>query len=292
MKSSTAFVAAVAAAVTLLDTRPAAAQFRDGVSPVLTPPAAAASPTPPDLAPALAKAYVDAGRPRIALYWNRTLSSAIQSERYSRESTQLNASATETALDKQTDGPAGKATLHDGDEKLKASRLVTKTDGVAEDPGRPLPLSERDAALLEAMFTSCMARAGLSFVDRSIIVRANAVTEHAANPDPKTNEMQSLLKYADLLLQVLVVPDRDAPLGNGFQISLTDVRTGAKLHSAYSQAVPQLPPAGPGRWVATEHGYVYQAAARPRAGVDSIGLALGRDVTVILTQALSSVSAK
>jgi hypothetical protein len=275
----------------LFDPGAAKGQFREGDGSVIAPPVPHTT-QPADPAPAFANAYSGAGRPRIVLFWNRSLGSTIQSERYSRETTQLNASAEANTLDKQTDGPAGKATLHEGDEKLKGLRTVTKTDGLVDDNTRPLPLSERNAALLEAMFMSFMARGGVNLVDRTMIIRATAVAEHPSGGDPKLNEMQSLLKYADLLLQVLFVPDKEAPLGNGFQISLTDIRTGAKLLTWYSQAIPELPAAGRGRWVATDHGYVYQAAPAPVAGVDSVGVALGRDVMLILTQTFGAMRSK
>jgi hypothetical protein len=269
---------------------PAAANdlYRPGDGVVLQPAAPRAS-EPVDPVPAFAKAYARAGRPRIVLYWNRSLSSAIQSDHFSRTTNEVSASARANASEVQ----AGRTTRYDIHGRLNGSQTITTSQGVVGDnTGRAMPLSERDAAMLEATFMSSIAKAGVNFVDRTMIIRAMAAAEHPTDAEPRLNETRSLINYADLLLQVILVSDYEAPLGSGFRISLTDIGTGEKLMTLYSRAIPDVAVAPLGRWIGTDHGYVYEAPPPASVSAESVGTALGRDVMLTLTQSFGAMAQK
>lgn len=258
---------AAAAAAAIASATPAQAQYRENQPQVLAPPPAPAPQAKIDAANDLAQAYTRAGRPRIVLYWNNELTDQTAATR---------ADVTENRFDarERRSGYSEKeTTVHIRDLPLKQARSSVFTP--------------RDAALITQAFTAEFSRAGVNFVDRSLIIRSTAAHMHRAGGDPQLIESDALARHADLLLEVIQVPDPNAPLGYAFDIRVKNLKHGMQTASIYSAGLaPQETP--PTQWVATAQGYELQQTGQQSAA-DSpaeIGKVVAHDAMRGLSQGL------
>lgn len=203
-----------------------------------------------------AQAYGQAGRPRVALWWNRQLS-----DRHSDQGRDVARLDAEVSADGR-----------------RASLASSRGREAQVDAARRSSLSERDLFQVETAFTRGLLDAGVRVVDRATIVRLAAVhkggSQAPAALDAQQLEMQALAGHADVFLEVLLSPDVDAPLGVGFRIDLKQVRSGQVLGTAYLHAMPELPPPAPAHFEARPGGYVRVSPPPPTVTVEAVGDAL------------------
>ena len=265
----------------------AAAQYRQGEPEVLSPLKAEGPAPAPDPAPAFASAYHRAGQPRIVVLWNRPFDDRIASVHETSRTTTESTSSTAGSLSTSAHGVTGSAELSGYGSASRTHRVESQTSGYQEHP-RTRSVSERNAALLEQAFMSELRRSGARLVDRALLVRRTAAQSHRGGADPRLVETDALLKHAEWLLEVQLIPDAAAPLGHAFMAQLKDLRTSREVMSVYSRAVP--PPAinEAGRWIATEQGYAYQQPRLAALGAADYGAALAREVMLTTSQQLSS----
>ena len=193
-------------------------------------------------------AYNKAGKPRIALFWNRELTDQVSTD--SREVTRINAHRS-----------------RDGNDYSLSASQGRETTAL---PHRNSSLSERDLWLVETEFTQRLLDAGAVLVDRAAIVRMTAVGASAPASMPGI-EMSALAGKADLLLEVLLTRDDSAPLGWGFRSNLKDVRSGRVLGSQYLSAMPELPPRGEPSFRAGPKGYERVEAEAVMVPIRAVG---------------------
>jgi len=261
----------------------ATAQLRPGQSPVLEPQSRPTWEPPPDIKPGFAQAYVRAGRPRILLFWNQALSEAIVSPTASSEVVRQSSASSRNAMDKSTAGPAGTARINDSESKDDSTKTTTRTSGYVEESRRQAALSERNAVMLQQTFVEEMRRGGVRFVDKALAVRTTAAKRHRDGSDPKLVETDALLANADLLMEVLFVADKDAPVGYAFDVRVKDLKAGTEIASTVTRAIPPMRPGSPPGWTTGESGYERRpAGAPPKPGVGDVGKALAHDVMVSL----------
>jgi hypothetical protein len=259
------------------------AQYRDEqpvIAPVPKPPAAKRV----DIAPLFAQAYRESGSPRIVLMWNRELSDKSQSAVVDKQTTRETGASSSNALEKTTQGTTGSATLKNASESFDRTKTVSSSRAPELEAARPNALSERNAAMLQRVFVDEMNRGGVQFVDRALAIRLTAASLHRAGGDSKLIETDALLAHADLLIEVLMIEDKDAPCGYGFDVRAKDLKRGVEITSVYSRAMPPPVPDQPGRWVAGAGDYVFKTSA-PVAGSPNaaqVGSALARDVMFTL----------
>lgn len=225
-----------------------------------------ASPRAQQTLDAFAAAYARAGRPRVALWWNRGLSDRVASE--TREVQRITAQANR--------------------EGTWAGITASRGTEVARESERRSTLAERDLFQVETEFTRRLLDAGVQVVDRATIVRL-AAGKDAQAPAPQNTqalEMAALAGHADLFLEVLLSADPAAPLGWGFRTNLKAVKSGQVLGTAYLDAMPELPPAGRGTYVARAGGYDLVPAPPAKVTVQAIGDALALQTMQELTRRL------
>ncbi len=217
---------------------------------------------------AFAAAYVRAGQPRIALWWNRSLSDRVADD------------AREVA----------RVTAQSSRDGTWASVSASRGTEVAREAARASSLSERDLFQVETEFTRRLLDAGVQVVDRAAIVRlaAGARADAATPANLQALEMAALTGHADLFLELLLTADATAPLGVGFRTNLKAVKTGLVLGTAYLHAMPELPPAGRGTYVARPGGYELVAAPAAKVSVQAIGDALALETMQELTRRLAA----
>jgi hypothetical protein len=217
-----------------------------------------------------AQAYARAGRPRIALWWNRRLDDrpADDSREIARVTAELSA-----------DGRRARVESFSGRETQAPAQRATR-------------LAERDLFQVETEFTRRLLDGGVRVVDRATLLRLTAA--HQAQPaamDLQQLEMRALLGHAEYLLEVLISADDSAPLGVGFRTDLKTVHGGQLLGSAYLTAMPELPPPGRGQYVARPGGYELMPPPPARISVQAIGDALALQAMQELARRLPSAPA-
>jgi hypothetical protein len=266
---------------------PSEAQWRANQEPVASPPIQHPI-APPDVVGPFREQYTGAGEPRILLFWNVAFDDATESNRQSVETTQRTSSDHATGLDKQTAGASGNATLHESDDK--------KTDSVEHvtavrilDPAKLTSgLSPRNAVELELAFRRTLQSAGVRLISRDASIRLTQAATDRHGVDHKLIEADAVLGRADLLLEVLMVPDQSRPLGAAFRATLTEVKSAREIASLYTPAQPELP-LYPSHYTVTDTGFE-KRQYQPRATPADIGVALAHEIMRAIGPALASGS--
>jgi hypothetical protein len=254
---------------------PTYAQWRDDQQPVVAPAIVRPSSIPDVIAPFKSQ-YQAAGEPRILLFWNVSFDDATETNRENVDTTRRTSTDSATGLDKQTNGPAGNATLHESDDK-KSETIERVTGSRLVDPAKqPNGLTSRNAVELETAFREHLQSAGVRLMNRSASIRLTQADKDRERVDPKLIEADAVLAKADLLLEVVMVPDQSTPLGAGFKITMTDIKSGAEVFSIYTAARPEIPQL-PSRYVVTDSGFE-KRQPHIQVTASDVGVALARAV--------------
>jgi hypothetical protein len=252
------------------------AQWRQDQQPVAAAPSIQRPMPPPDVTGPFRSQYQAAGEPRVLLFWNVGFDDATETNRQAVDTTKRTSTDSGTGLDKKTDGPAGSATLHESDDK-KSETIERVTSSRVVDPAKqPNGLSARNAVELETAFRDQLQSAGVRLMNRSASIRLTQAAKDRERIDPKLIEADAVLAKADLLLEVVMVPDQSTPLGAGFKVTMTDIKSGAEVFSIYTAARPELPQM-PSYYVVTDSGFE-KRQPYVQATVVDVGIALARQV--------------
>jgi hypothetical protein len=200
--------------------------------------------------------YVRRGSQRIAVYWNRQLTDRI-SQWVADERLVIGGQA---AFSKDAQSSKGDAQSSKGSESTRLSGSGEKTvarQRQATDMPRPAP-TEIWGWEFENGFLEPFMRAGARIVDRATIVRLTAARAKGTGvgsvgaPDGQTLEINALEGYADLLVEILVSPSPQSPLGYEMNAVVKDIKTGTLMAHVNARNLP--PPTGP-EYVATARGF-------------------------------------
>ncbi|MBK1695706.1 hypothetical protein [Rhodovibrio salinarum] len=206
-----------------------AAEYRTNLPTVLDRPEASAptadpAPQAATIRADFARGYANAGSPRLAVYWNRPFSARLsQWVAFGRLRIDRTASVT-GQLDDQ-DG---------GDQRLQldsaeSGKVVLERNAGQDARARRLdPLA---AAEFEAGFTRPLLASGADLVDRAVILRVtDSNIGRGTGPgrldDAQLVETEALKSFADLLVQITMLDDTDAPLDTAFQVKVTRIADG------------------------------------------------------------------
>lgn len=259
------------------------AQYRADDGPALERPQPAPAPAVQDIAPRFAEAFKRSGQPRVVLMWNRALTDHAYARVLDEEVTRETGQRASSASERLTQGQSETAKLNEGDSSDQRVKTVTRGRLTVEGPQRQSKLAERHAVVLQRAFMAEMNRGGMRFVDRALAIRNTAAAGQRQGADAQMLEIDALRAQADLLLEVLLVEDADAPAGYGFDVRAKDIRRGEELTTLYSRAIPMARSSGAGAWVPGAAGYEFrQPPAPPPPGPADIGAALARDLMLSL----------
>jgi hypothetical protein len=194
--------------------------------------------------------YAAQKSPRIAVYWNRSLT-----DRLSQWVADRRIVATgQLALMGERQAPTGDTTA-----RLAGSGERTLTEQRLErDPRRPAP-SELWGLEFENGFLDPLLRARATVVDRATILRLTAAKTTGTGvgsvgmPDEQTIEVRALQGYADLLVEILVSPAPAAPGGYVINAQVKNIASGAILAHVNSTGLAGAAPAR--EYVATSRGF-------------------------------------
>lgn len=243
-----------------------AGPYRDDEPPTLSAPVREERDDTPVL-DAFAKSYKAAGKPRVALFWNRELTDQLKRKTESVSKDTQRFSSTDS--DDLVSDSSGTHRLHEYDS-LKES-VSKQTENEYDDNHRD-GLNEKGDTILRTVFRDMMASAGVHFVDRTLMMRTTAAKNDSK--DSQLTETKGLIGKADWLMEIVLVHDADAPLKYGFKVSVKSLKKSQVLAEFYTQALPQ--PQGKQPYVATSNGFERAPARQP--GVHDIGYSLGLEV--------------
>lgn len=213
--------------------------YRKGMPDVLAP--APATPVPGSTfdRTAFASAYARAGRPEIAVLWNRAFTDVLQqstAQQLNIDTVRAGAARSETArlpgfAARQSEGAAMSSTTITSGE-------VKSQQGLRSGPAERVDLQMR------AAFMQALASNGVRVVDRNVTMRTTAASAKGA-VDTQQLETQALAKHARLLMEVLNTPDPAAPTGWATYVSIKRLADGIVLAEGYmtgDSTSPRPPP--------------------------------------------------
>jgi hypothetical protein len=183
-------------------------------------------------------AYRRRGSPRIAIFWNRSLTDQVDADHIDVESERGLA-----AVVGDTPPTMGIGVVSARDRMTAKAQIGSGA--------HVRVLKEPDAWRVEQGFESQLQKAGARLVDRNAIVRL-AGTAAGAAPDIQRVEVSALKGYADILVEILAARDSGSSSGYLFRATAKDVRDGRILADVTSDGLEK--PAAT-EWVATARGF-------------------------------------
>lgn len=146
-------------------------------------------------------AYARAGRPRIAILWNRELTADADTPREEVTTLTVDGHSQADGWQRETARRHGSA-IDAGARAEHHGQAEWRTSMRALDPGvRPAPSGENDDFDTERGFADMLAGAGTRLIDRTAIVRTGALGTDTANL--QAIETRALLDKADWTLEVV-----------------------------------------------------------------------------------------
>jgi hypothetical protein len=242
-----------AALATLMIVAPVHAQYGDGLPAVRTPPAPPVV-AKPNIGAAFAAAYQQAGRPRIAIFWNRALSDDTNAQYETYDRTVTDTEDHQSSSSDNTATESGGASISNTDRLKKVTTdRVTGSRMVSTDDSRS-DMAESTAWRIESSFYNPFLTAGARFIDRNMAMRTvHGGKRGTGGPDVVALETSALLGKADLLMEVLMSPDGDSPIGCRFRVTVKDVKSGQIIGLLSTRAIP--PTESHTRYVAAPTGF-------------------------------------
>lgn len=232
-----------------------------------------------------ANAYQKAGKPRVAVFWNRDFSDRTHANARVVQRTQGSIHDNSTVTRTYGEGASTRQRTRAGGFEVSSSQ-GTEFDAAAQ---RRTSLSESELWQVETEFTKRLIDGGTRVIDRAAIVRTTAPTSgrDAASADPQALETTALVGKADLLLEVLLTADSSAPLGWAFRSNLKDIKTGRVLSSGYYLGVPKVV-AEPARYEARAGGFELVTPPAKPISAQAVGHALAVEAMGELTLRMTS----
>lgn len=255
--------------------------YRRGMPEVLTPaPAPVVAAEPGFDRAAFAAAYARAGRPTIAVLWNREFADMLQQQ-----------TAQQLSIDNVRAGAASRDTVrvpgYTGSEAAAAvvSSTTITTREVKTEQGRRSGPVERTDLEMRSAFMQTMAASGVRLVDRNVVMRTTAAAGKGSL-DTQQVETQALTKHARLMMEVLNTPDPAAATGWSTYVSIKRLSDGVVLAEGYmngqepAPAVPHTP-----KFEADPRGG-FREVARPARTVTDVGRLVAQQTLARLAGAL------
>jgi hypothetical protein len=192
-----------------------ASAYRSGQPDTLTPPPAAVSDVPVLNRGSFSAAYAKAGRPTIAVLWNREFTDMLQQGSASQVSVDSAAEVRGAAIGNTT---------------------VTMQDTKTTQAQRRGPV-ERVDLQMRASFMQTITSAGVKLVDRNVVMRTTAAKQKG-DLDSQQIETEALSKHARLLMEVLNTRDATSPTGWATYVSIKRLADGVVLAEGYMDGKP------------------------------------------------------
>ncbi|WP_294327923.1 hypothetical protein [uncultured Sphingomonas sp.] len=263
---------------------PAAAQWRQGQQPMAGGPGAMRpgqpmtmdAPPPaadPDRATVdrFAAAYGRAGRPRVALLWNRELTAEVETGREEVSTLTVDGRSSTNGEVRETLRRRGSLTTANADADHHVEAELRSTTRALDSGARTAAADEGADFDMERGLAEALSGAGVRLIDRTAILRTGALGADTTNM--QAIETRALLGKAEWTLEVVAMND------GRWRIVARDLASGQVVARAVSAGRPAPRPMP---WVAGEHGFV--RATAPDAGPYAVGRQIALDAMKALAR--------
>jgi hypothetical protein len=198
---------------------------RDGGE-ALGPSSAALNPFKPqdDVIARFRDAYIQGGRPRLTIWWNRQLTDTL-AQWYSESRT--------VTADKTRASTEGDLSLKQSGGRQSVTETQRRAGDAAERPSR----GETWEWEFQDGFFAPFLQADAQIVDRTTITRIMGAG--AEEIDPKTVEVMAMQTMADVMIEVLVADSAQSSTGYELRARIIDVRTGRVLGMVNSRSLAE-----------------------------------------------------
>ncbi len=240
---------AVAAAFAQAPAIPESA-YRKGMPEVITPPPVAASTEPVFNRPGFSSAYARAGRPTIAVLWNREFTDMLQQHSASQLSIDTLRAGVVNAEAVRLPGYAGAQVSG----AAIGNTTITTQDVKTQQALRSGPVERVDLQMRSA-FMQTITSSGVRLVDRNLVMRTTAAKQKGGALDTQQVETDALVGNAKLLMEVLNTRDATSPTGWATYVSIKRLADGVVLAEGYMNGrLPDDAPKAPPRFEADPRG--------------------------------------
>lgn len=169
-------------------------------------------------------AYRYAGKPRMAVFFNRALSEEVQEWKTADRKVVSGSGVAISKTDNTTRTIKGPVSQYD----------QTHLEVGGDRPAEP----EADMWAIENAFSQPLLSAGAILIDRTTIMRLTAVRHGQGDAyEPitvKKIEMEALVNHADIFVEILLLRSKSAPQGVEYRAVAKEVRTGKVLANVTS----------------------------------------------------------
>lgn len=203
--------------------------YRPGMPQVLEqPPAPAAAAAHPEFnRAAFRAAYARAGRPTIAVLWNREFTDMLQQGTASQVSIDTVRMGAATRESVRVPGYAGTEVAG----AVAGNTTITARDTRTVQARRAAPIERTDLEMRSA-FMQTITASGVRLVDRNLVMRTTAAGQKGTL-DSQQVETQALSRHAKLVMEVLNTPDPAAATGWSTYVSIKRMSDGVVLAEGY-----------------------------------------------------------
>lgn len=272
-----AFILAVTASSVLAQLPPQipANAYRKDLPDVMATPMAV-EPGPTYSAASFTAIYTKAGKPGVAVLWNREFSDLLQQG----ESTQLSISSARVG-GVQVDGNTAAGVS-------AAKTTVTSQDIKSRQDERVGPAEHLDLQMRSA-FMQALVRAGVRVVDRNVAMRTTALGKKGDALDSQQVETEAIGKHAQLLMEVLNTRDPASPTGWATHVSVKSLHDGTLLAESYVEGSLRPQPMGGAKRFAADPRGGFREVQTPAKPMVESGQHAAEQTLLTLQQALGKL---
>ena len=211
---------------------------------------------------AFSVAYAKAGKPTMAVLWNReftdmlqqssaqtlTIDSAAAGVATQQAGVVRNSSSQASAVggpgwvDSQRSGQSAAYGAAEQRAAVVGTTTITSQDTKTTQAARRAPV-ERVDLQMRSSFLQTIVSSGVRVVDRNVIMRTTAAKQKGASLDSQQIETEALSKHATLLMEVLNTRDAASPTGWATYVSIKNLKDGIIVMEGYLDG--QLPDGTP-----------------------------------------------
>lgn len=207
--------------------------YRKGMPDTLTPPPVAVTTGPTLNRAGFSAAYARAGRPSIAVLWNREFSDTLQQHSASQVSIDTLRAGVSSAEAVRVPG----YTAAQVSGAVVGNTTITSQEVKTQQAQRAGPVELVDLQMRSA-FMQTITSAGVRLVDRNVVMRTTAAKQKGGGLDSQQVETDALTRHATLLMEVLNTRDAASPTGWATYVSIKRLADGIVLAEGYMNARP------------------------------------------------------
>jgi hypothetical protein len=202
--------------------------YRKGMPDTITPPPVAVTVGPVFNRSSFSSAYARAGRPTIAVLWNREFTDMLQQGSASQVSIDTLRAGVSSAEAVRVPGYA--AAQVSG--AVVGNTTITSQEVKSQQAQRSGPVERVDLQMRSA-FMQTITSSGVQLVDRNVVMRTTAAKQKGGGLDSQQVETDALTKHARLLMEVLNTRDNASPTGWATYVSIKRLADGVVLAEGY-----------------------------------------------------------